>query len=38
MSLNIPIWSNDRALREGQEEVAVYTTEDLVRMLGLDVG
>ena len=37
LSLNIPIWSNDRALREGQDEVWVYSTEDLVRMLGLDV-
>ena len=33
LKMGIPLWSNDRALREGQDEVVVYTTQDLIRLL-----
>jgi len=34
MSMNIPIWSNDRALKEKQNRITVYSTNDLLKVLG----
>lgn len=31
--LHVPIWSNDKAMREKQKAVDVFTTEDLVHRL-----
>jgi predicted nucleic acid-binding protein len=33
MALHIAIWSNDRNLKNKQDEVDVYSTEDLVKLL-----
>ncbi len=32
LKLKCAIWSKDKALKEKQKEITVYTTEDLVRM------
>ncbi|HIH22695.1 TPA: hypothetical protein HA238_03135 [Candidatus Micrarchaeota archaeon] len=31
LKLKIPIWSNDRDLKEKQDEVKVYNTKDLLK-------
>ncbi len=33
LKLKIPIWSNDKALREKQAKVTVYTTEEIINII-----
>ena len=33
LKLNIAIWSNDKALKDKQKRVTVYSTEDLITLL-----
>lgn len=33
LKLNIPLWSNDRLLKEKQNKVKVYSTSDLLKIL-----
>lgn len=33
LMLNIPLWSNDKALKEKQNNVKVYNTQDLLSLL-----
>ena len=33
IKLNIPLWSNDRPLKEKQNKVKVYSTSDLLKIL-----
>ena len=32
-NLNAVLWTNDRRLREGQNEIRIVTTEELVKLL-----
>jgi predicted nucleic acid-binding protein len=34
LAINSKIWSNDKKLKEGQEEIQVITTEELINEVG----